>query len=558
MLELGDLCRRNHARCSDAIAENSGDILSTGRRLAIAELDYLAAKEGDSRRFWSCADAAYRFLIDTDPAEAAFVAPGSRHFATSLYGACLDRALAGVIADRSDLPGQIESGPYRIAIDWPAAAHSAVQMQSAAEIDVRGFRNHQRQAGVGAPWVVLLEPGTQSAGALVPAEGISLPVTAVAEFVEGATAGTIDAVVRFHDPYHEAVARLGSATEPLAADYTAPFALLAEAMATTEDRFLRLLRPGERTDLPILFAVTPYDPDRVTVVMIHGLGSSPLVWLDLTNDLLGDPRLRSKIQIWYCRYASGYPMLYNRALIAERLDAARRRVDPELGDRGTDDVVLIGHSMGGVIARLLVSSSGDTLWNAAFPGAASGLAGDPNDIAAARRLFDFEALPYVRRAVFVAAPQRGAPSAAGVPGWMLKSLIRLPPSTFDYLERLVRDNPGAVNPVLTASFDAGGPASVDFLSPDHPIIRALADLPIAPDVPYHVVSGTGWPVGGEPGDGFVPVWSTLLDGAESTLLVRTTHDVQRDPRAILEIKRILREHAGAPRARDVARDVDGR
>jgi pimeloyl-ACP methyl ester carboxylesterase len=542
-LELEALCRTDYGRCADAVLAATSALLDPDRLLAAAELDYLAARAGEHQRYWSCAESAYRALADTAPGPAGLVAIDAVGLALGLYDVCVDRALASLTPEAGAVSTTTVEGRYRITVEWPPEVRTGATLRPASEINVAGFRQNQTQTGAGAAYVLVPTSPIEPETPLMPPGGLIRPVTAIATFEAAPQrADRVEVAVRFEDPYSDTPVVFGNWRSPLAADYTAPLALMVGALGERVDRLRRLVRPGQRPDLPEVYAVTPYDPGRTTVVMIHGLGSGPLAWLDLTNELLGDPQLRSKIQVWHCRYASGYPVLYNRRAIAQRLEEARRSVDPELDDRGTNDLVLVGHSMGGLIARLLVSASGETLWEAAFPGAASGLAGTAEDIAAAREGLTFEPLPYVTRAIFVAAPQRGAPLAGVGAVRALGSLIELPADRFDFLQRLVRDNPDAVDPQLREEFLRGGSRSVDMLSPDHPIIRASSDLPIAPGVPVHVISGTGWPVGGETGDGLVPVSSTLVDGAESTVLVRATHEVQKNPRAILEIKRILREH----------------
>ena len=47
----------------------------------------------------------------------------------------------------------------------------------------------------------------------------------------------------------------------------------------------------------------------------------------------------------------------------------------------------------------------------------------------------------------------------------------------------------------------------------------------------------------EAGDGVVKYMSAHIDGVESEKIIRSSHSVQGNPEAILEVKRILHEHA---------------
>lgn len=222
------------------------------------------------------------------------------------------------------------------------------------------------------------------------------------------------------------------------------------------------------------------------------------------------------------------------------------RLDPEADDPGPRQVVLIGHSMGGVLAPLMVSGSGDGLWQAAFAVGPDELDAAPEDRAAARALFYFEPWAPATRAILLAAPHRGSPTAASWVGRVARTLVRLPPEAFGYLVRIARANPEQVRELLRNSYLEGGPKSIDTLSPSQPVIVASAALPTDARVRVHQISGVKDPDAAEPGDGVVPLWSTEWPSADSRLVVRSGHDVHKHPASILEIKRILREHAGVP------------
>jgi hypothetical protein len=66
-----------------------------------------------------------------------------------------------------------------------------------------------------------------------------------------------------------------------------------------------------------------------------------------------------------------------------------------------------------------------------------------------------------------------------------------------------------------------------------------------PGVAYHSIIGSLRPGGVDDStDGVVPYRSAHLDGVESEQVVRSDHGVQKDGEAILEVRRILREHIG--------------
>ena len=90
------------------------------------------------------------------------------------------------------------------------------------------------------------------------------------------------------------------------------------------------------------------------------------------------------------------------------------------------------------------------------------------------------------------------------------------------------------------------PTAIDNMSPTHPFIKAISQIPIAPNV--HVnsiipVKGDGPFEDGN--DGVVQYKSAHIDGVESELVVRSSHSTQGNPHTIEEVRRILLEHAAA-------------
>ena len=89
------------------------------------------------------------------------------------------------------------------------------------------------------------------------------------------------------------------------------------------------------------------------------------------------------------------------------------------------------------------------------------------------------------------------------------------------------------------------PTSIDSMSPDNPVLKTLADTPLAPGVVGHsiiAVKGDGDPKLGD--DGVVAYTSANLDGMESEFIVRSGHSSQGHPFTIEEVRRILLEHLG--------------
>ena len=89
------------------------------------------------------------------------------------------------------------------------------------------------------------------------------------------------------------------------------------------------------------------------------------------------------------------------------------------------------------------------------------------------------------------------------------------------------------------------PTSIDLLEPSNPLLQALACMPFSRCVRLHTIIGTGGrTLGGEPGDGVVPVSSARQAGVCSELFVPVRHEkLHRDAATVSDLMRILREHA---------------
>jgi len=286
----------------------------------------------------------------------------------------------------------------------------------------------------------------------------------------------------------------------------------------------------------------PYDPKRRTIVMLHGLASSPEAWINVANEVLGDETLRRRYQIWQVYYPTNAPLPLNNLAIREAITQTLAHFDPQGRAEASRNVTLIGHSMGGVLSRLLVSSSGDVLWDALREGY-------PMPAAQRRRIEEglgpylrFEPLPQVSDAIFIASPHRGTSFANKRISRWVANLITLPVAMLGQLNDISRE----LMRVAPSSQDMGPlriPNSIDNLSDRDAFVRLSSGLPLSPKVRYHSIIGNdtpGLPLA-ESSDGIVPYTSAHLDGAVSELVIPSAHSVQEHPLAILEIRRILRE-----------------
>jgi hypothetical protein len=101
------------------------------------------------------------------------------------------------------------------------------------------------------------------------------------------------------------------------------------------------------------------------------------------------------------------------------LSNAVAELDPDGKDPGLQEMVVIGHSQGGLLTKMCVVDPGTRFWEILFRVPPEKLeVGSELQDSLAREIerkgtLIFEPLPFVRRVVFVATPHRGSYRALG-------------------------------------------------------------------------------------------------------------------------------------------------
>jgi len=266
-------------------------------------------------------------------------------------------------------------------------------------------------------------------------------------------------------------------------------------------------------------------------------------WAEMANALAADPVLRHRYQFWYFIYNSGNPTVYSASRFRESLQAKIRELDPEGRDAALQQMVIVGHSQGGLLAKLSATDTGDTLLQTVLKtNRLEDLELSAERQAAIRRYTCFQGLPCVKRVVFVSTPHRGSYAAGGFVRGLARRFVSLPARLLKRTSELA----GLSEKLDLPRELRGTPTSLDSMSPNNPVLLALARIPLAPGVKGHsiiAVEGDGDYRKGK--DGIVSYESAHVDYVESEFIVRSFHSCQGKPPTIEEVRRILHEHLQA-------------
>ncbi|MFM7245061.1 MAG: esterase/lipase family protein [Planctomycetaceae bacterium] len=438
--------------------------------------------------------------------------------------------------------------PQALPVD--AAGIASVEPQAQPD-DKRLSRRHLRD-GFGLPVVVrVANRSTPETSRDFAAPRQSLAATAVLRFAVPGTENRLErfagpaaldhapAVLDLANPVEIAAVHIGSATPHLAADLSAP--LLDVLDGTPRSNIIGFLQPftGGATT-PHLEMLEPHQPGRIPVVFIHGLASDEGTWFDMINELRAWPEFHRRFEPWVFHYPTGAAFLQSSASLRKQLQDAVRQCDPEGKDPAMRNLVLVGHSMGGLHARMQVVSSGDHLWNAVANVPFEQVRLRPQFRTLVRPFYFFEPLPFVNRVVCIATPHRGSLIASLGVGRLASLTVRSPPQLKAVHDEVVRMNPGAFRP----EFERRVPTTIDILQPDSRTLEALHDLRPPCWVTMHGVIGVGHDslMGGRD-DCVVSEQSAHTEAAISEVCVPASHTkVHHHPLTIAEVRRILGQH----------------
>ena len=442
-----------------------------------------------------------------------------------LHLASVDRALpAGSL--------KISCGPQ----DFGLRQEEIEKVLPADRFLVRGLRTRDRNPGLGAPLILV---GRNIDARRSPRHAPATAFLRVQGDAKSWAAGRLTASLEIYSGFNSATVEVGERMLPLESD---PSTVLAYAL--NDKRVWKLGRhqffSTIQTAKAGIYPTQPYEPGRVPVIFVHGTASSPVWWAEMWNTLRADNVLRERCQFWCFMYNSGNPVSDSAVRLREAIQQKLEELDPEGKDPALRQMVLVGHSQGGLLAKLTATDTGDALWHTVTSKSLEDLNCSPEIKQVLRRNFFFERLPCVSRVVFIATPHRGSYLAGGVVRRFARWFVSVPttivtkPANWLSLRKELE---------LPAETKAVVPTSIDGMSPKNRWLLALAELPPAQGVPTHsiiAIKGDQQPPKGS--DGVVKYPSAHVTYAESEKIVRSGHSCQSKPSTIEEVRRILLLH----------------
>lgn len=438
---------------------------------------------------------------------------------------------------RQTPPGVVEVKFTQPGFPWSLDLIKA--FYSADEFTVRGLSTRNRNSGLGAPLIAVSDKVGEFQELLRAPATVFLRVSGD---VRDWSAGKLTATLELYSAFDATDVEVDGRAVPLQTDTTVP---IAQGLNDSPVWKLGLAQffSAELENKTGIRRMEPYSPGQIPVVFVHGTASSPVWWAEMWNTLNADPVLRKHYQFWMFNYASGKPITMSAGILRDDLMEQVKTLDPEGQDAALRQMVVIGHSQGGLLAKLTATDTGDKLWKLVSQTNIDELNIDVPTRELLRSNFFFKPLPCVSRVIFICTPHRGSYQNTSFVQNLLNRFMKFPSDLLEASANVMK----LKNTIrLPDSLKNGVPSSLNGMATDNPFMLTLADIPVAPGVKANsiiAINSDKQPPQGE--DGVVKYTSAHVDYAESEYIVRSGHSAQSNPLTIEEVRRILLENLGA-------------
>lgn len=424
------------------------------------------------------------------------------------------------------------------------------RFELASDYQTQGLVNRYHTYGLGVPLIAVRKQKDENSSVeqFYPPE-LSLPLTAFGHLrldqQEPATDG-LQAVLTLYDPLEQTVVNKDGLIVPLESNITTPLAynLRDPVIHSGVLETISLINAELTPELYGMYMLEPYDPNKIPVVMVHGLWSSPMTWVKMFNDLRATPEIHQHYQFWFYAYPTGQPFWFSAQQMREDLAKVRQILDPAGRSAPLNEMILVGHSMGGLISTMQTLESGDRFWKLVSDVPFSQIEGESAAIQQIRDTFFFNPNPSIGRVITIGTPFQGSEFANSTTQWISRKLFTLPYLERTQMKKFVDQNSDklkAKDLLLTST-------SLDALASDAPIFVAINESESATHVQYHNIFGRTvkkrwFFTSSSPeyqGDGIVSLESSHNPRASTQLAVDAEHsDLHQHTASIYEVKRIL-------------------
>jgi len=418
-----------------------------------------------------------------------------------------------------------------------------------SDYELKNLKHRHTTSGLGVPIIAIRKPSEKPD----PIEhyytqGMSFAATLLLRFEDSHSPNDSSNSIRLQifDPRESEETFVGNSVIPLETDVSTP---LARYLSNPDISLLDtwgFLRPDRAQEVAGLYMVQPYDPDRIPVLMVHGIWSSPMTWMEMFNELQSDPEIRRKYQFWFYLYPTGEPMAFSAANLRDELQRVRNDCDPYRRNEKLDEMVVVGHSMGGLITQMLTLNSGDRLWKSVSGRSVEELQASPDVKSEIQRVFFFQANPSIDCIVTIASPYEGSSLSNRFTRWLSGSFVWLPERTYALSKTIFEQNELGWWDRVTAPR-----TSMDSLTKNSSVLKLISESQVPPDVKHYNIVGVRR--GKDPNtwtDGVVSYRSAHRDNVTSEKLIAAGHrELLVNPEAVAEVRRILLEHLAETRRR---------
>lgn len=529
---------------------------------ALAELCFLHAKRSHDRSYF-LASAVYAWALLFPEGAQLQLHPSDLRFRQTydFYNQALAKGFAasgdGVEQDEV----QLKSGTYplpfgtlEIAFDQSGLFWGGYKLDrfiSTNALEVDGLRNRYHKSGIGVPLAASLaksQTNNEVKGSDRLGQYTKVPVTALLRLDNARhhlKTGKLNGRLEVYAADKANAVIINGQKQPMESDSSAALAYQLNDSPLYAMEIANFLHGGLFTSGMIpkdraqdgIFLLQPYKVGKIPLVLVHGTASSPARWAEMVNEFNGDPDIREHYQIWVFIYDSGNPVPYSGGRLRKALTDTVHELDPQNKDAALQQMVVIGHSQGGLLTKTTVIDNGTKFWDRVAKTPFEQTKIDPETKELLRQSLFYKPLPFIKRVVFISTPHHGAMLAAYQIVTGLASKLLTMPMRFAHLAQATVVGDSKLTEALR-----NPPTAIDNMNPDNPGLKLLASIPITA-VPAHsiiAVEGDGPKEQGD--DGVVAYKSAHIDEAQSEFLVRWNHSCQGQPEVIEEVRRILFEH----------------